>query len=69
MASYKTHDRYADQLGLPDQNFSENVVTIINPDARDEIDLVTVHFSVEQAAEYLTWLRGKRAISVAGRTT
>jgi hypothetical protein len=63
VAAYKTHDRYADQLGLPDQNFSENMVTIINPDAKAEVELVTVLFSLEQAADYLTWLRNRPSVS------
>lgn len=63
VASYKTHDRYAEELGLPNQNFSENAVTIINPDARDENALVTVHWNVEEAAEYLTWLRQRPTVS------
>jgi hypothetical protein len=63
VASYKTHDRYAEQLGLPDSNFSENMVTIINPDAKSEVELVTVHFALEQAADYLTWLRNRPSVS------
>lgn len=63
VASYKTHDRYADQLGLPNANFSENMVTIVDPDAKSEVELVTVHFSVEAGADYLTWLRSRRGVS------
>ena len=61
VASYKTHDRYADEKGLPDQNFSECVVTIIDPAARDERHLVTVFLNAEEGAEFLTWKRSKRA--------
>lgn len=66
VASYKTHDRYADQLGLPDQNISECVVTVIDPDATDERRLVTVFMDPEEGADYLTFKRrryeqGKRA--------
>ena len=66
VASYKHHDRYADEKGLPDQNIFECPVTIINPDAADERGLVTTIFWPEEGAEYLTWLRkrwasGKRA--------
>jgi hypothetical protein len=59
VASYKWHDRYADQLGLPDQNISENVVTIIDPDAQQERCLVTTFMDLEEAAEFLTWKRKK----------
>lgn len=61
VASYKHLDRYADTLGLPDQNISECMVTIIDPDAPDERRLITVFLDVEEAAEYLTWRRAKHA--------
>ena len=62
VASYKTHDRYADEKGLPDQNFTENVVTVIDPDAASERHLVTVFLNVEEGAEFLTWKRSKFAM-------
>ena len=58
VASYKAHDRYAAELGLPDQNFSENVMTLIDPDA-DERSLVKVFLDLKEGAEYLTWKRAK----------
>lgn len=61
VASYKWHDRYADQLGLPDQNISENVVTVIDPEATEERRLVTTFLDLEEAAEFLTWKRAKWA--------
>jgi hypothetical protein len=61
VASYKWHDRYAEELGLPDQNISENVVTVIDPYATTERCLVTVFMDLEESAEYLTWKRGKFA--------
>lgn len=61
VASYKTHDRYADQLGLPDQNISECIVTVIDPDATDERRLVTVFMDPHEGAEFLTWKRAKFA--------
>lgn len=59
VASYKTHDRYADQLGLPDQNISECVVTIIDPYAQRERQLVTVFMDPEEAADFLKFKRAK----------
>lgn len=61
VASYKTHDRYADEKGLPDMNFSPCVTTVIDPAATSEAKLVTVFFDVEEAAEFLTWKRQRRA--------
>lgn len=59
VASYKTHDRYADEKGLPDQNFSACVATIIDPYATNPANLVTVFFDLAEAAEFLTWKRHK----------
>jgi hypothetical protein len=61
IASYKTHDRYADTLGLPDQNITQNAVTIFNPDATEERNLVTVFLDPFEGAEFLTWKRRKHA--------
>ena len=62
ISSYKKHDRYAAQLGLPNQDIFCAPVTIIDPRfADDDPRLVTVIFDPEPAAEYLTWLRAKSA--------
>lgn len=57
IASYKTHDRYAIGLGLPDQNISPLVLTVINPYAENQSGLVTVFHDPERGADYLCWLR------------
>jgi hypothetical protein len=59
VAGYKVYDRYGHEKGLPDQNISPCVVTIINPEAKDERSLVQVYWDIDQGAEYLTWLRAK----------
>jgi hypothetical protein len=60
VASYKTYDRYADQLGLPDQNIFVAPVTIIDPAfADDDPRCITVLFDPEEGADYLTWKRAK----------
>ncbi|GAN79830.1 hypothetical protein [Acidocella aminolytica] len=59
IASYKTHDRYADTLGLPDSNITANAVTIFDPEATSERNLVTVFLDPEEGADFLTWKRGK----------
>jgi transposase-like protein len=60
VASYKLYDRYARDRGFRDQNISPACVTIIDPDAEREEDLVTMFWSPERAAEVLTALRSKR---------
>lgn len=59
VASYKVHDRYARQMGLPNQAISPCAVTIIDPNTTTEPGLVHVFWSPEMAAEYLTWLRNR----------
>ena len=60
VASYKIHDRYGKQLGLPDQNIAPCVTIILRPEA-DERGMVTVFHDIEAGAEYLTWLRNRTA--------
>lgn len=61
VASYKVYDRYAMEKGFRDQNISPCAVTVIDPDARNEASLVQVFWEPELAADFLTWLRKKRA--------
>lgn len=61
VSSYKTFDRYAHEKGLPNQDIFCNAVTIIDPRyADDDPRLVHTCFDVEQGADYLTWLRGRK---------
>jgi hypothetical protein len=61
-AGYKTHDRYADEKGLPDQNAFAAAVTIIDPQfGDDDPRLMTVIPDVEEGADYLTWKRKRAA--------
>lgn len=62
VSSYKTYDRYAHEKGLPNQDIFCNAVTIIDPRyADDDPRLIHVCFDVEQGADYLTWLRNRKA--------
>lgn len=61
VASYKLHDRYAVEKGLPDQNIFMCPVTIIDPRrADDDTRLVTTIFDPETSADFLTWLRKRK---------
>ena len=57
VASYKIHDRYAEQLGLPDQHISPCAVTVLNPRAKRYVNRVQMFWCPEDASEYLTYLR------------
>lgn len=60
-AGYKIYDRYAKELGLPNQNITPAVVTIIDPQyADDDARLITTIFDVEEGADFLSYKR-KRA--------
>lgn len=57
VASYKVYDRFARDKGFRDQNISPCVVTIINPEARNETGLVQVFTDPSLAAQFLTAMR------------
>ena len=60
-ASYKTYDKYAEQLGLADQSIFMCPVTIIDPKYDDnDPRLVTTIFDPYEGADYLTWKRSKK---------
>jgi hypothetical protein len=65
VGSYKVYDDFAKQCGFRNGNFSPAVVTIIDPHAKNEIGKVQVMWDVEQAADYLTWMRKKRSITTS----
>lgn len=59
VASYKRFDRYARDKGFRDQSLSPCVVTIIDPDATDPVDVVSVFWNPERAVDFLNLLRRK----------
>ena len=60
VASYKIYDRFAKDRGFRDEHISPCAVTVLNPEAEHEADVVQVFWNPETAAEYLTWLRGRK---------
>ena len=61
VGSFKKYDNYAKEKGLPNQNISPAVVTIIDPQyADDDPRLITVFHSGEEGAEFLEWKRRKK---------
>lgn len=59
VASYKIYDRYAREKGFRDQSLSPCVVTVINPEATDPVDLIQIFWNPITGADYLTYLRSK----------
>lgn len=61
-AGYKVIDRYASEKGLPDQNISPSITTIIDPQyGDDDPRLITPFLHAQEAAEFLTYKRKKAA--------
>lgn len=61
VASFKILDRYAKEKGLADQNISPSATTIIDPRFEDnDPRLISVFHDVEQAADFLTFLRSRK---------
>lgn len=62
VGSYKLLDRYADELGLPNQTASVCPVVIVRPQfADDDNRLLTPFLEPETAAQFLTWLRKRKS--------
>jgi hypothetical protein len=62
VASYKTYDRYADEKGFPNQTIFVCPVTILQPQyADDDPRLITFFPDPEQGADFLTFLRRRKA--------
>lgn len=66
IGSYKTIDRYADEKGLPNQQFTVCPVVVVRSQfADDDNRLLTTFLEPETAAEFLKWLRGRKSERVA----
>jgi transposase-like protein len=60
VAGYKKFDRYAEEKGLADQTVSPAFTTIVRPEfADDDPRLIHTMFNVQEAAEYVSFLRRK----------
>jgi hypothetical protein len=62
VGSYKTHDRYAEEKGLPNQTFTVCPTLVFRPSyADDDPRFITTLFDPETGADYLTWARSKKS--------
>lgn len=60
VGTYKDMDSYAKEKGFHDGNWARSMAAVINPDYGDDpVRFIRPFFSLEEAAEYLTWRRGK----------
>lgn len=62
IGSYKLYDRYAEERGLPNQNFTVCPVVVVRPQFDDADNrLLTTFLEPETAAEFLSFLRRKKS--------
>lgn len=61
LGTYKRVDSYAAECGFKDENWSPNMVAIIDPYTNNPVDKVKIEYSVEAGADRLTWMRNKYA--------
>jgi hypothetical protein len=60
VGTYKDFDHYAKEKGFKESNWARSMAAVIDPDyADDPVRYIKPFFSLEEAAEYLTWRRGK----------
>lgn len=57
LGSFKRYDKYAKRKGFSQQGLSPVCVTIIDPNAKDEVGLIGVDFCVERAIRTLKGMR------------
>lgn len=57
VASYKKHDRYAEENGFTNHHIFNCPVAIIDPDADRQMNLIRWEFDPEQAVDRLAWMR------------
>lgn len=62
LASYKVHDRFAEEMGFRDQHISPSALTIFDPDAKTEVGLVQVFHDTEWGADVLAYKRRKARV-------
>jgi len=55
---YKTIDAHADKFGYTCQSSGASIVSVIDPNAESDSELITCFPDVPRAAKYLTFLRG-----------
>lgn len=55
---YKFIDSYADQLGYPSQKFGASITAVVDP-AREDVGRIRCFADLEEAAEFLSWKRGR----------
>ena len=60
VGTYKDFDHYAKEKGFKESNWARSMAAVIDPEyADDPVRYIKPFFSLDEAAEYLTWRRAK----------
>lgn len=59
VGTYKKYDDFAIECGFKEENWTANMVAIIDPYATHPRDKVKIEYSTEAGADRLTWMRSK----------
>lgn len=60
VGTYKDFDHYAKEKGFQDNNWARSMAAVVDPAfAHDPVRFIKPFYSLEDAAEYLTWRRAK----------
>lgn len=66
LGTYKDFDRYAKEKGFQDGNWARSMAAVVDPDyADDPVRYIKPFFSLEEAAEYLSWRRARYEVGRA----
>jgi len=64
VGTYKDFDHYAREKGFKEANWARSMAAVIDPAyAEDPVRFIKPFFNLEEAAEYLTWKRGRFDVS------
>lgn len=59
LGTYKDFDKFAREKGFQEGNWARSMAAVVDPEfAHDPVRFIKPMFSLEEAAEYLTWRRG-----------
>jgi hypothetical protein len=66
VGAYKDFDKYAKDKGFQDGNWARSMAAVADPAfAHDPVRYIRPFFTLEEAAEYLTWKRAKHSVGRA----
>lgn len=66
LGTYKDFDKYGKEKGFHEGNWARSMAAVVDPElAHDPVRYIKPFFSLEEAAEYLTWRRARHDVGRA----